>query len=77
MPQIQTQSAMSAALIAATHTAIRKGINTGRLGGQVLTNEAKGTGKKYRPDVSVHARRDTYHYCMAQLNPVASAPESV
>lgn len=40
---------MGAALIQATHEAIDKGKNTGRLGRLVLTAEAQGVGVKYAP----------------------------
>lgn len=40
---------MAAALIGAVHQSIDSGHNTGRLGRQVLTNEAKGVGVKWAP----------------------------
>jgi hypothetical protein len=40
------RTSIAAALISATHKAHSQGINTGRLGRNVLTAEAKGVGVK-------------------------------
>jgi hypothetical protein len=42
---------MASALIGAVHASIDSGCNTGRIGAQVLTHEAKGTGVIYRRNV--------------------------
>lgn len=47
MAQVVARTKMSAALIGAVRNAAKQGVNCGRLGRIVLTNEAKGVGVLY------------------------------